>query len=151
MTDEREGGLPALAQRDGAGRYQAPVSDIGRLAMAAANRAERLALLYVGSEPALARVAIQNAADGWAIDFYGAGIAPDACERRQWRDFRSGVEDAPRAAFDVIVCEELPACWTLSATVIALERMLRPGGVLWLADTPTRPWMKIVPGGRKRR
>jgi 2-polyprenyl-3-methyl-5-hydroxy-6-metoxy-1,4-benzoquinol methylase len=120
-------------------RYQALAVDIQRMAAAYASLGRKLRLLDIGVNDGISRKYLNAWPASENIDFYGADLdVLDVHEREHWKevwtgDFMEGYSDIPSGMFDVVICEQvLEHLPELETAVRTLERVLRPGGTLFV-------------------
>jgi len=120
-------------------RYQALAFDIQRMAAEYLLFGRPLKLLDIGVNDGISRKYLNAWPASQNIDFYGADLDElDVHEREQWKgfwtgDFMDGYPDIPSGTFDVVICEQvLEHLPELETAVRTLERVLRPGGTLFV-------------------
>lgn len=120
-------------------RYQALAFDIQRMAAEYVHLGRPLRLLDIGVNDGISRKYLNAWPASTNIDFYGADLDElDVHEREKWKgfwtgDFMEGYPDIPSGHFDVVVCEQvLEHLPQLETAVRTLERVLRPGGTLFV-------------------
>jgi SAM-dependent methyltransferase len=128
-------------------RYQALGYDLHLLASEYEKRGQRMRLLDIGS----ANGSTKRYLDCWPsaknVDIYGTDLSDvnfDLYDRDGWTgfytgDLMDGYPDIPSESFDVVVCEQvLEHLPQLETAVKTLERLLKPGGTLFVG-VPTFP------------
>lgn len=120
-------------------RYQALAFDIQQLAKEYPYFGRPLRLLDIGVNDGISRKYLNAWPSSVHIDFYGADLDElDVHERERWKgfwtgDFMEGYADIPSEFFDVVICEQvLEHLPNLETAVRTLERVLRPGGLLFV-------------------
>lgn len=120
-------------------RYQALAEDINALAEAAAREGRRLRLLDIGVFKGISKRYLDAWPGAANIDFHGADIdfsflpQPETWAALYRGDFTQGYPDIPDAGFDVVICEQvLEHLHDLATPIRTLERLLRPGGTLFV-------------------
>jgi SAM-dependent methyltransferase len=120
-------------------RYQALAFDIQRMAAEYAHFGRPLRLLDIGVNDGISRKYLNAWPASQNIDFYGADLDElDVHEREKWKgfwtgDFMEGYPDITSGTFDVVICEQvLEHLPELETAVRTLERVLRPGGTLFV-------------------
>jgi SAM-dependent methyltransferase len=120
-------------------RYQALAFDIQRLAAESVMWGRKLRLLDIGVNDGISRKYLDAWPAAHNIDFYGADLDElDVHKREKWvgfwtGDFMDGYPDIPSNLFDVVICEQvLEHLPQLQTAVQTLERVLRPGGTLFV-------------------
>jgi SAM-dependent methyltransferase len=120
-------------------RYQALAFDIQRMAAEYVYFGRPLRLLDIGVNDGISRKYLNAWPASANIDFYGADLDElDVHEREKWKgfwtgDFMEGYLDIPSGMFDVVICEQvLEHLPELETAVRTLERVLRPGGMLFV-------------------
>jgi SAM-dependent methyltransferase len=120
-------------------RYQALAFDIQEIAGRYAAKGARLKVLDIGVNDGIAKKYLDAWPNSKHIDLYGADIEEGNIHRREawagfWTgDFMDGYPDIPSDTFDVVICEQvLEHLPRLETAVRTLERVLRPGGTLFV-------------------
>jgi 2-polyprenyl-3-methyl-5-hydroxy-6-metoxy-1,4-benzoquinol methylase len=121
-------------------RYEALATDIDRVAAEQRLRGEgNLRLLDVGSRAGILKMHLDARPNGKSIDLYGTDILrPNLYRPEEWSGYRvgdlmGGMPEIPSEGFDVVVCEQVPEHLTeLKTALRTLERLLRPGGTLFV-------------------
>jgi SAM-dependent methyltransferase len=120
-------------------RYHALAFDIQNIAAERAAAGSRLKVLDIGANDGITKRYLDAWPNSKSIDFYGADIEGKyASHRQDWAgfwagDLMKGYPDIPSEAFDVVICEQvLEHLPQLETAVRTLERVLRPGGTLFV-------------------
>jgi SAM-dependent methyltransferase len=120
-------------------RYHALAVDIQDMAAQRAAKGARLKVLDIGANEGITKKYLDAWPSSVSIDLYGADLEEKNVHlRRQWAgfwtgDFMEGYPDIPSEAFDVVICEQvLEHLPRLETAVQTLERVLRPGGTLFV-------------------
>lgn len=119
-------------------RYHAMAYDVQQLAARCERDGSRLKLLDIGAKKGITKKYLSAWPNSKYIDLYGADLVERNLPKEDWTkfwvgDLLDGYPEIPSDTFDIVICEQvLEHLPRLETAMQTLERVLRPGGTLFV-------------------